>query len=95
LLVGRRAQRHAEPEIARARDLAEAYHYLDYYGHVYGQPDFLGNDQTVRDNWRADRLIADLTRQLLDLGGDPRLLTTHTDDMRAGIAQALGNPESR
>jgi len=26
LLAGRREQRHAEPDIARARDLAEAYH---------------------------------------------------------------------
>jgi hypothetical protein len=54
LLTGRREQRHAEPDIARARDLAEAYHYLDNYGHVYAQPDFLGNDQTVSGSWRAD-----------------------------------------
>ena len=44
LLAGRREQRHDEPDIARARDLAEAYH-LDYYGHAYAQPDFLGNNQ--------------------------------------------------
>jgi hypothetical protein len=32
LVAGRREQRHTEPEIAAARDLADAYHYLDYYG---------------------------------------------------------------
>ena len=59
LLAGRREQRHAAPDIARARDLAEAC-YLDYYGHVYTEPDFLGNDQTVSGSWRADRFIAQL-----------------------------------
>ena len=89
LLAGRREQRHAEPGIARARDLAEAYHYLDYYGHIYAEPDFLGNDQTVSGSWRADRFIAQLARQVLDLGGDPTLLDTHSDYMRDGIRIAL------
>ena len=89
LLAGRREQRHAEPEIARARDLAEAYHYLDYYGHVYAEPDFLGNDQTVSGSWRADRFIAQLARQVLDLGGDPTLLELRSEYMRAGIRIAL------
>ena len=89
LLAGRREQRHAEPDIARARDLAEAYHYLDYYGHVYAEPDFLGNDQTVSGSWRADRFIAQLARQVLDLGGDPTLLELRSEYMRAGIRIAL------
>jgi hypothetical protein len=89
LLAGRREQRHAEPDIARARDLAEAYHYLDYYGHVYAEPDFLGNDQTVSGSWRADRFIAQLAGQVLDLGGDPTLLQPRSDYMRAGIRIAL------
>jgi len=39
LLKGRKEQREVEFEIARARDLASAYHCLDYYGRVYGEPD--------------------------------------------------------
>ena len=89
LLTGRREQRNAEPDIARARDLAEAYHYLDYYGHFHAQPDFLGNDQTVSGSWRADRFIAQLARQVLDLGGDPTLLEPRLEYMRAGIRIAL------
>jgi hypothetical protein len=77
------------PDIAAARDLAEAYHYLDYYGRVYADPDFLGTDQTVSGSWRADRLIAQLARQVLDLGGDPTVLNTHSDYIRAGISAAL------
>jgi hypothetical protein len=89
LLAGRRAQRHVEPEIARARDLAEAYHYLDYYGRVYGGSDFLGRDQTVSGSWRADRFITRIAREVVELGGDPTLLEAHTDYMRDGIAQAI------
>ncbi len=86
MLAARREQRHAEPDIAHARDLAEAYHYLDYYG----------RDQTVCGSWRADRFVAELARQVLDLGGNPRLLETHSDYMRAGITQALAeHPEQR
>jgi hypothetical protein len=92
LLAGRREQRHAEPDVARARDLAEAYHYLDYYGHVYAEPDFLGNDQTVSGSWRADRFIAQLARQVLDLGGDPTLLELRSEYMRDGIRIALEHP---
>ncbi len=49
-------------------------------------------DQTISGDWRADRYIADLARQVLDLGGDPALLKAHSDYMRAGIAQALRRP---
>jgi hypothetical protein len=56
---------------------------------VYAAPDFLGNDQTVSGSWRADRLITQLARQVLHLGGDPTLLNTHSDYMRAGISAAL------
>ncbi len=91
LLSGRREQRHAEPDIAHARDLAEAYHYLDYYGRVYGEPDFLGRDQTVNGSWRAATFVTKLAGQVLDLGGDPALLNTHSDYMRAGIARALAD----
>jgi hypothetical protein len=56
---------------------------------VYAAPDFLGNDQTVSGSWRADRLVTQLARQVLDLGGDPTLLSTHSDYMRAGISVAL------
>ncbi len=62
---------------------------LDYYGHVYAEPDFLGNDQTVSGSWRADRFVAQIGRQVLDLGGDPTFLDTHSDYMRAGIRIAL------
>jgi hypothetical protein len=92
----RREQRHAEPDIARARDLAEAYHYLDYYGHAYAQPDFLGNNQTVSGSWRTGRFIAQLAHQVLDLGGDPApLLEPRSDYMRAGIRIALGSSRER
>jgi hypothetical protein len=85
LLTGRREQRQAEPDIARARDLGEAHHYLDNYGHFHAQPDFLGNDQTVSGSWRADRFIAQLARQVLDLGGDPTLPEPRSDYTRAEL----------
>jgi hypothetical protein len=66
--------------------------YLDYYGHVYAEPDFLGNDQTVRGSWRADAFIAQLARQVFDLGGNPTLVQPRTDYMGAGIHIALDDP---
>jgi hypothetical protein len=38
---------------------------LDYYGHAYAQPDFLGNNQTVSGSWRTGRFIAQLAHQVL------------------------------
>ena len=60
LLRALRAQREAEPCIAQARDLAEAYHYLHAYSFAYGTP--------------ADAppaLIAGIRAHILALGGDP------------------------
>ena len=60
----RRAQREDEPHIARARDLAHAYHYLSYYSRAYGTP--------------ADAppaLIASLRASIEELGGDPDAVT--------------------
>ena len=93
LLAGRRAQRHAEPHVAAARDLAEAYHYLDSYGRVYDRPDFLGNDQTVSGSWRDDAFVTQLAHQVLDLDRDPTQLQSNSDYMRAGIAADDRPPE--
>ena len=60
LLRALRAQREAEPRIAQARDLAEAYHYLHAYSFAYGTP--------------ADApppLIAGIHAHIVALGGDP------------------------
>ena len=60
LLRALRAQRGAEPRIAQARDLAEAYHYLHAYSFAYGTP--------------ADAppaLIAGIRAHIVALGGDP------------------------
>jgi hypothetical protein len=78
VLAGRREQREVEPEIARARDLAEAYHYLDYYGRVYA-------DLPWREDWTPVPLIARLAAEARELGGDPTLLEPHTDYMQEGI----------
>ena len=59
---------------------------------MYAEPDFLGNDQTVSGSWRADRFIAQLARQVLDLGGDPTLLELRSEYMRDGIRIALEHP---
>ncbi len=82
---GLAARRGAEPAIARARDLATAYHYLDYYGAVYAGTDFLGRDNTQHGSWRADRFIASIAATVIDLGGDPCLLPLHSDYMRVGV----------
>jgi hypothetical protein len=60
LLRALRAQREAEPHIAQARDLAQAYRYLHYYAHAYGTP--------------ADappRLLAAIRDEIANLGGNP------------------------
>jgi hypothetical protein len=60
LLRALAAQREDEPHVARARDLAEAYHYLSYYSRAYGTP--------------ADappRLLENLRMAIGELGADP------------------------
>lgn len=78
LLAGRREQREVEPEVACARDLAEAYHYLDYYGRVYAEPQ-------PDDKWSPVPLIARLATEARELGGDPSLLEPRSDYMRRGL----------
>jgi hypothetical protein len=63
LLRALAAQRRDEPHVARARDLAEAYHYLRYYCRAYGTP--------------ADappKLLENLRAAIRELGGDPTLV---------------------
>jgi hypothetical protein len=60
LLRALAAQRQDEPRIARARDLAEAYHYLSYYSRAYGTPDDA-----------PPHLLENLCRAIRGLGGDP------------------------
>jgi hypothetical protein len=62
LLRVMRARQEAEPEIARARDLAEAIHYLDYYGRVYP------------DAATTERVCGPLRRAVVELGGDLELV---------------------
>jgi hypothetical protein len=81
LLAGRAEQREVEPEVARARDLAQAYRYLDYFGEVY---DVLPH----REGWSPVPLIRGLAEEARALGGDPTQLPLHTDYMREGIADA-------
>lgn len=60
LLRALRAQREAEPHVAQARDLAEAYHYLHAYSFAYGSP--------------ADAppaLITSIRAHIVALGGNP------------------------
>lgn len=78
LLRGRREQREVEFDLGRARDLAEAYHYLDYYGRVY--------EGVEHEDWGPVPLIRRLAAETRELGGDPALLDPHTDYMREGIA---------
>lgn len=77
LLAARAEQREVEPGIARARDLAEAYRLLDYYGRVYPEP-------KPGDEWSPLPLIRRLAAEARELGGDPSLLSPHTDYMREG-----------
>lgn len=78
LFAGRREQREVEVEIARARDLAQAYSSLDYYGRVYPEP-------REGDSWTPVPLIRRLASEARELGGDPTLLEPHTEYMRQGL----------
>jgi hypothetical protein len=60
LLRALAAQRQDEPHVARARDLAEAYHYLSYYARAYGTPDDA-----------PPHLLENLRVAIRGLGGDP------------------------
>lgn len=85
LIKGRQEQRDVEFDRARARDLAEAYRLLDYYGHVYGDgPSFSHG----REDWSPIPLIRRLAEEALDLGGDPAQLEPRTDYMRQGVEEA-------
>lgn len=81
LLAGRTEQREIEPEVARARDLAQAYKYLDYFGEVYDK-------RPHREEWSPVPLIRRLAEEARALGGDPTLLPLHTEYMCEGIAEA-------
>lgn len=86
LLAGRAEQREIEPEVARARDLAHAYKYLDYFGEVY-------DDLPHPEDWSPVPLIRRLAEEARALGGDPTLLPVHTEYMREGIATIGGGCE--
>jgi hypothetical protein len=73
-------RREVEPQVARARDLAEAYRLLDYYGRVYGPGPW------DRD-WTPVPLIRALAGEARALGGDPTGLPIHTAYMREGVTQ--------
>lgn len=81
VLAGRSEQRDAEPQIARARDLAHVYHLLDYYGHAYSEPH-------EGEEWSPVPLIAGLAERASELGGDPSRLEPGSEYMREGIAVA-------
>jgi len=87
LLAGRAEQRQVEPEVARARDLAEAYHYLDYYGGVYEEPE-------ESDEWSPVPLIRRLAAEARELGGDPALLEPRSQYMRMALhPDGFANPQ--
>jgi hypothetical protein len=87
LLAGRAEQREVEPEVARARDLAEAYHYLDYYGGVYDEP-------TDGEDWSPVPLIRRLAAEARELGGDPTLLEPRSQYMRLALdPDSFANPQ--
>jgi len=81
VLSGRSEQRGAEPQIARARDLAHVYHLLDYYGHAYSEP-------SEGDEWSPVPLITGLAERAYELGGDPARLEPRSQYMHEGIAKA-------
>ena len=88
LLAGRREQREVELGMSRARDLAEAYHYLDYYGRVYGEPEERDGFDGIGEQYSPVPLIRRLAEEAIELGGDPTQLRPHTSYMRQGIAEA-------
>jgi hypothetical protein len=92
LLGSRQEQREVEFDLARARDLAHAYHLLDYYGAVYGEPEERDGFDGIGEQFSPVPLIRELAEEALALGGDPALLTSHTTYMREGIAAACGPP---
>lgn len=87
VLAGRSEQRDAEPQIARARDLAHVYHLLDYYGHVYDEP-------SEGDKWSPVALIVGLAERVYELGGDPSRLESRSAYMREGIEVARSGSAS-
>jgi hypothetical protein len=91
LLRGRREQREAEFEVARARDLAQAYHCLDYYGRVYGEPEERDGFDGIGEQFSPVPLIRRLAEEALKLGGDPTQLPAHTTYMRQGIEEAAAS----
>ncbi len=74
-----RERREIEPAIGRARDLAEAYRLLDYYGRIY-------ESFPWPQGWTPVPLISRLSREARDLGGDPVQLQQHTTYIREGTA---------
>jgi hypothetical protein len=82
VLAGHIEQRDAEPQIARAGDLAHIYHLLDYYGHAYSEPG-------EGDAWSPVPLIAGLAEHALELGGSPSRLESRSEYMREGIEMAM------
>jgi hypothetical protein len=80
VLAARTEQREVEPEVARARDLAQAYRYLDYYGRVYAEP-------TDGDEWSPVPLMLRLAAEARELGGDPTLLEPRSDYMREALSR--------
>lgn len=88
LLRGRQEQREVEFDLARARDLAQAYHCLDYYGHVYGEPEDRDGFDGIGEQWSPVPLIRGLAEEAIDLGGNPTRMKFHTAYMRQGIAEA-------
>lgn len=87
VLAGRSAQRDAEPQIARARDLAHVNRLLDYYGHAYSEP-------SEGDEWSPVPLISGLAGRAYELGGDPSRLEPRSRYMREGIAVARSGSAS-
>lgn len=87
VLSGRSEQRDAEPQIARARDLAHVYRLLDYYGHAYSEP-------SEGDEWSPVPLIAGLAERAYELGGDPSRLEPRSRYMHEGIAVARSGSAS-
>ncbi len=88
LIKGRQEQREVEFGLARARDLAEAYRLLDYYGRVYGEPEDRDGFDGIGEQFSPVPLIRQLTQEAIELGGDPTQLQPHTSDMRQGIEEA-------
>lgn len=88
LLAARGEQREVEPEVARARDLAQAYRYLDYFGEVYGEPEDREGFDGIGEQFSPVPLVRRLAEEAIELGGNPAQLPVHTTYMRQGIAEA-------